>query len=132
MRGISPCEVHQIPSPQRTYATTLQTGPILQIFSLVDADCSGEVSAMEVKRLMSLLGEDVDMTEVENLITEFDLDGSGEIDLTEFIFVLALQRKSEFRKEDILRCAAETVFFITRGSFHPEHGFCIMSTCHVQ
>lgn len=78
---------------------------VMQIFSLVDTDGSGEISTLEVKHLMSLLGEDVDLHEVDNLITEFDLDGSGEVDLAEFILVLALQRKSDFKKQDILRNA---------------------------
>jgi Ca2+-binding EF-hand superfamily protein len=76
---------------------------ILQIFTLVDADGSGQISALEVKHLMHLLGERVDMQDVEALIHEFDLDGSGEVDLTEFIYVLALQRKSECRKKDVMR-----------------------------
>jgi calmodulin len=82
---------------------------MMQIFSLVDIDSSGEISTLEVKHLMSLLGEDVEMHEVENLIAEFDLDGSGEVDLTEFILVLALQRKSDFKKQDILRNALKPV-----------------------
>lgn len=53
--------------------------------------------------LMNLLGEPVDMCDVEALIAEFDLDGSGEVDLTEFIYVIAMQRKSDLRKKDVMR-----------------------------
>lgn len=75
----------------------------MQIFTLVDADRSGQISAGEVKHLMNLLGERVDVTDVEALIAEFDLDGSGEVDLTEFIYVIAMQRKSDFSKKDVMR-----------------------------
>lgn len=54
---------------------------------------------------MTLLGERVDMQDVEALIAEFDLDGSGEVDLTEFIYVLALQRTGECSKKDVIRHA---------------------------
>lgn len=56
-----------------------------------------------MKHLMTLLGERVDTSDVEALISEFDLDGSGEVDLTEFIYVIAMQRKSDFSKKDVIR-----------------------------
>ena len=77
----------------------------MQIFTLVDTDGSGQISAHEVRHLMKLLGETVELSEVEALIQDFDLDGSGEVDLTEFILVLALQRKSDYKRADVLRCA---------------------------
>jgi Ca2+-binding EF-hand superfamily protein len=77
---------------------------MLQIFKLVDIDGSGQISASEVQHLMKLLGEAVDIGEVETLIQEFDLDNSGEVDLAEFIFVVALQRKSHYKRADVLRC----------------------------
>jgi hypothetical protein len=79
----------------------------LQIFSLVDADRSGQISAAEVKHLMNLLGERLDTGDVQALMTEFDLDGSGEVDLTEFIYVIAMQRQSDCSKRDVLRFVAD-------------------------
>eukprot|EP00892_Ulva_mutabilis_P010757 jgi/Ulvmu1/8053/UM004_0290.1 len=73
-----------------------------EIFTLVDTDGSGQISPSEAKHLLNLIGEQVQLSEVENLIAEFDLDGNGEVSLTEFVFVLALQRKSEFSKKDIM------------------------------
>lgn len=81
----------------------------LQIFTLVDADGSGQICAGEVKHLMHLLGERVDTCDVEALMAEFDLDGSGEVDLTEFIFVIAMQRKSDFNKKDVIRYASTAI-----------------------
>jgi calmodulin len=77
----------------------------MQIFMLVDADGSGSISAHEVKHLMNLLGETIDLAEVDAMISEFDLDHSGEVDLTEFICVMATQRKAlaDFNKKDMLR-----------------------------
>jgi EF-hand domain pair len=74
-----------------------------QIFNLVDTDSSGQISSLEVKHLMNLLGERVELAEVETLIAEFDIDGSGEVDLTELILVLALQRRTDYKKEGVLR-----------------------------
>jgi Ca2+-binding EF-hand superfamily protein len=76
---------------------------MLQIFKLVDIDGNNQISANEVQHLMKLLGETVDINEVDNLIQNFDLDGSGEVDLTEFIFVVALQRKSDYKRADVMR-----------------------------
>ena len=45
-------------------------------------------------------------------MSEFDLDGSGEVDLTEFIYVIAMQRKSDFSKKDVLRCATVHRVFV--------------------
>lgn len=95
----------------------------------MDTDGSGQISPYEAKHLMNLIGEEVELSDVENLIAEFDLDGNGEVggtavvfagiitnrphqscnvqvSLTEFVFVLALQRKSEFAKKDVIRCAS--------------------------
>lgn len=51
-------------------------------------------------------GDDVQLAEVEGLIQEFDIDGSGEVDLTEFIYVLALQRRSVYTQAEVTRYAA--------------------------
>lgn len=51
----------------------------MQIFTLVDTDGSGQISAHEAKHLMNLIGEQVELSDVENLISEFDLDGNGEV-----------------------------------------------------
>ena len=51
----------------------------MQIFTLVDTDGSGQISASEAKHLLNLIGEQVELSDVENLISEFDLDGNGEV-----------------------------------------------------
>lgn len=51
----------------------------VQIFALVDADGSGQISMYEAKHLLNLIGEQVELSDVENLISEFDLDGNGEV-----------------------------------------------------
>lgn len=94
---------HSADGTLKQASSGLPPGFALQIFTLVDADGSGQISANEVKHLMNLLGERVDMSDVEALISEFDLDGSGEVDLTEFIYVIAMQRKSDFSRKDVMR-----------------------------
>ena len=75
----------------------------MQIFSLVDKDGSEQISGEEVQYLMNLLGTKITLLEVDSLIAEYDLDGSGEVDLTEFLYLCGSQRKSEHTKADIVR-----------------------------
>lgn len=54
-----------------------------------------------------LQGDNVQLAEVEALIQEFDLDGSGEVDVTEFMYVLALQRRTEYTAAQVMRCVSK-------------------------
>ena len=53
-------------------------------FQVFDSNNSGSIDAQEMKRVMVNLGEPMKLSEVEEIVKEFDLDGNGQIDLDEF------------------------------------------------
>ncbi|SDL18580.1 calmodulin/calcium-binding protein CML [Nonomuraea maritima] len=57
------------------YATT---------FELIDADADGRISAVELVRLMDVLGKPVSLQAAEEGVRKLDQDGDGLIDLAEF------------------------------------------------
>lgn len=57
------------------YATT---------FELIDADGDGRISAVELVRLMDVLGKPVSLEAAEEGVRKLDQDGDGLIDLAEF------------------------------------------------
>jgi len=59
-----------------------------QAFDLFDADGSGMIDANELKEAMRALGFEVTKKQVDEMIEEVDQDGSGTIDLDEFIFMM--------------------------------------------
>lgn len=57
---------------------------ILNAFKIFDKDCSGKISATELRQVMLNLGEKLTDTEVDEMISEADCNGDGEIDIAEF------------------------------------------------
>ncbi|MFI7618385.1 EF-hand domain-containing protein [Nonomuraea terrae] len=57
------------------YATT---------FDLIDADNDGRISAVELVRLMDVLGKPVSLQAAEEGVRKLDKDGDGLIDMEEF------------------------------------------------
>ncbi|MGR6914118.1 calcium-binding EF-hand [[Actinomadura] parvosata subsp. kistnae] len=57
------------------YATT---------FDLIDADKDGRISAVELVRLMDVLGQPVSLEAAQQGVQKLDKDGDGLIDLEEF------------------------------------------------
>jgi Ca2+-binding EF-hand superfamily protein len=56
-----------------------------QMFSKVDADSSGLIDAGELQLMLVYLGLDLSESQCGMVMAEIDEDGSGEIDLEEFI-----------------------------------------------
>ncbi|AQZ68410.1 calcium-binding protein [[Actinomadura] parvosata subsp. kistnae] len=61
--------------PMNDYATT---------FDLIDADKDGRISAVELVRLMDVLGQPVSLEAAQQGVQKLDKDGDGLIDLEEF------------------------------------------------
>ena len=58
----------------------------------MDRDKGGTLSTEEVKQLMELLGMKVRQEELEQLVSEIDVDGSGQVDFEEFLQVCRLRQ----------------------------------------
>jgi len=59
-------------------------GDLRYAFDALDADCSGTISAAELKTAASTLGDKLSTAEVDAMLALVDNDGSGEIDFEEF------------------------------------------------
>ncbi|KAI3424476.1 hypothetical protein D9Q98_010026 [Chlorella vulgaris] len=62
-----------------------QLQELQDVFSLFDADGSGQLSADELQRALKILGVSMSTAEVELLIKEVDADGDGEISCDELL-----------------------------------------------
>ena len=59
------------------------------MFQLIDADASGEITVHEMHAVVSdLLGLDLSVEDVFNVVQDIDEDGNGELDLEEFEVLL--------------------------------------------
>ena len=58
---------------------------LTDIFKSIDLDKSGYVEADELKSYLEAYGSEVADEEIERIIEEFDYDGSGRLDLKEFL-----------------------------------------------
>ncbi|NRQ37253.1 EF-hand domain-containing protein [Nonomuraea sp. NN258] len=53
-------------------------------FNLIDADNDGRISAVELARLMEVLGQPCTLEAAQEGVRRLDKDGDGLIDVTEF------------------------------------------------
>jgi len=76
-------------SPKREVLTADDREIYTGVFQKFDADGSGTISASELGSVLDLLGLSVDDKTVTKMMAEVDGDSSGEIDLDEFIDMMA-------------------------------------------
>ena len=58
---------------------------LIEAFKVFDRDGNGLISNVELQHVMTSLGENVTMDEVDEMIKEADLDGDGYIKYEEFV-----------------------------------------------
>lgn len=58
---------------------------ITEAFHVFDEDGSGAISAVELKHVMTNLGEKLTDKEIDDIFCEGDVDGDGQIDYDEFM-----------------------------------------------
>ena len=68
--------------------TEEQEKEIRDAFALFDSDGSGAIDANELKIAMDALGFDIYADEAKRLIADIDADGSGTIELPEFMSMM--------------------------------------------
>ena len=75
-----------------------------QVFCLMDTDDGGTIAMTEIESLMQLVGVDVSIEELEDLISEVDTDGSGELEKDEFVEMMSHKPKPPNSMQEVLRC----------------------------
>lgn len=62
-----------------------QTEYFTNLFLEFDSDYSGSISTVELSHVLRACGLDIDEEQVEDIVNEVDADGSGEIEIDEFL-----------------------------------------------
>jgi hypothetical protein len=89
--------------------TDEQLDELRQAFARFDSDASGNISTRELASVMRMLGENPSVVEVAALAAQVDGDGSGEIEFSEFVELMAV--KKGFCNGDA-KLSAEDVAFL--------------------
>merc|ERR1711959_318686 len=58
---------------------------LIEAFKVFDRDNNGFISASELRRVMTNLGEKLTDEEVDEMIREADIDGDGQVNYQEFV-----------------------------------------------
>ena len=61
---------------------------VLQVFKILDEDGSGSISEVELREVMTSIGEDVTDEEIREMIHEADTDGSGQVNFKQFASIV--------------------------------------------
>jgi len=69
--------------------------------ALVEWDDSGSISVEELETLLETVGLRLDSTELNAMVREIDLDGSGDIDFQEFCETMTKKIQVDYPPEDI-------------------------------
>lgn len=85
-----------------TDATLSEVQEFREIFQLVDLDRGGSIDAEELGSLMELMGMDVTEDEVEEIMSEIDTTGSGEIYFPDFVKTMAKKPKVQYSASNVI------------------------------
>mmetsp|Transcript_65652 Transcript_65652/g.181288 ORF Transcript_65652/g.181288 Transcript_65652/m.181288 type:complete len:149 (+) Transcript_65652:211-657(+) len=80
------------------HLTPDQLESLKEIFALFDYSGNGRIEAKELGTMLRALGQNPTEAEVQDVIAEVDVDGSGRLDLQEFINMMA----GELRDTDVV------------------------------
>ena len=78
-----------------------QLEEIKEAFNLFDVDHSGSIDYRELKAAMKALGVKVDKAELRKMITDVDADGSGQVEIDEFITMMTAKMGDNDTREEI-------------------------------
>ncbi|KDE04550.1 calmodulin [Microbotryum lychnidis-dioicae p1A1 Lamole] len=79
-----------------------QVSEFKEAFSLFDKDGDGTITTRELGTVMRSLGQNPTEAELQDMITEVDADGNGQIDFPEFLTMMARKMKDTDSEEEIL------------------------------
>ncbi|KAJ3156177.1 Calmodulin-3 [Geranomyces michiganensis] len=74
---------------------------LVEIFSLVDVDHGGTISKDELATLMKTLGLRVSKVELDTMVNEIDVAGTGEIDFESFVLAMSRKVQTSMTGEEI-------------------------------
>ncbi|ETO30580.1 calcium ion binding protein [Reticulomyxa filosa] len=80
-----------------------------QAFSMFDNDNDGEITSVELGKVMEQLGQKLTDQELADMIKEIDADGNGSVDFEEFKSMMAKQLSTHHDVEQELQTAFELV-----------------------
>ncbi|XP_053689100.1 calmodulin-beta-like [Sabethes cyaneus] len=72
-----------------------------RMFETFDKDGNGSITASELGMVVRALGMNPSQAEVEQMIHEVDLDGSGTIELNEFLVLMARKQRQDTTDEEL-------------------------------
>ena len=81
--------------------TEQQIADFKKAFSLFDEDGNGSITTEELRTVKRSFGQNHTEEEIEEMINEFDADGNGTIDFTEFLKMMAPKAKETNSEGDI-------------------------------
>lgn len=82
--------------------TKEQIADFKEAFALFDHDQNGSISATELGQVLRSLGQTPTQNELNDMINEVDVDGSGSVEFAEFV-ILMTHKVREMDKEEELK-----------------------------
>jgi calmodulin len=71
---------------------------LIETFKAFDRNCDGRISAQELKDVFEIIGKELTSKEIDELISQCDIDEDGEIDFEEFVELMTLDNNVEYTK----------------------------------
>ena len=82
--------------------TKEQISEFKEAFSMFDKNKDGTITAKELLKVMRSLGQNPTEAELQNMINDVDIDGSGNIDFKEFLIMMARKMKDNNEEEEMV------------------------------
>ena len=86
-----------VPSQFKGKFTDSQITSFQEVFTFYDKDASGNIDRDELASVLQTLGEDVTDAKLDEMVSEVDQDGDGEVSWAEFLHVMTLSKVSLFK-----------------------------------
>ena len=100
---------------QATNWTVEQIAEFKEAFALFDKDGDGTITKNELRTVMQSLGQDPTDQDLDDMISEIDQDGNGEIDFDEFLVLMAMNTQD--LTEDAIISKGFSVFDVDDDGF---------------